>query len=117
MTTDEVQQPADSAPLADSDPLQEWDLLTEIVLALVSQPGKVFVEGQEEENTSHFLIHVAPEDLGKVIGRNGETVSTIRKLIGRVSAARGRKTFIHIAEPGKPFRKPPLRQDRRNVAA
>jgi hypothetical protein len=111
-----VRESIDSAAGVDSEPLGEWELLTEIVLALVDRPEKVFVEEREEAGDLHFRIHVAPEDLGKVIGRNGETASTIRKLIGRVSAGRRRKAFIQIVQPGwQPTPRTP--SDRRNVAA
>lgn len=86
-------------------PLEDWELLIEVVLALVSRPDCVSIEEQIEGDTSHFSVFVATEDLGKVIGRNGETVTSLRKLFGRIAAGRGRKTFIYIAEPGKSVRR------------
>jgi predicted RNA-binding protein YlqC (UPF0109 family) len=104
MTT-AVLRPSFAEPEA-HEPLEDWELLLEVVLALVTQPKQVRVEEQIEGATSHFLVYVAAEDLGKVIGRNGETVTSMRKLFGRIAAGRGRKTFIYIAEPGKMMRRP-----------
>jgi hypothetical protein len=116
MTTAEAR---DVDTTEDHSPMEEWEILTEIVIALVGKPEAVFVEEKHEADSSHFLVHVAEEDLGKVIGKQGETVSTIRKLFGRISASRGRKTFIHIAEPNRQLFSSPFKRivPRRNAAA
>ena len=84
-----------------NDPLEDWEILTEVLMALVSHPSRVKVSQRTEADSSYFTIRVAEEDLGKVIGKNGETVSVLRKLFGRIAAARGKKTFIQIEEPAK----------------
>lgn len=116
MTTAEAR---DMVTAEDHSPMEEWEILTEIVIALVAKPEAVFVEEKHEADSSHFLVHVADEDLGKVIGKHGETVSTIRKLFGRISASRGRKTFIHISEPNRQSFPNPFKRTapRRNAAA
>lgn len=85
----------------DWDPLPDWEILQEVVLALVSKPDQVRVQEKITRDSTYFVISVAQEDLGKVIGKNGETVSVLRKLFGRIAAGRGRKTFIQISEPAK----------------
>ena len=95
MNSSAAQTPASD----DSAPMDEWDLLTEIVMALVGRPECVRIEGQEDPGAIRLVVHVAPEDVGKVVGRNGETVSIIRRLLGRISAIRGRQAFIQVAQP------------------
>ncbi len=85
----------------DCEPLEDWEILTEVLMALVSRPEEVRIEERSTEESTYFVIHVAPQDLGKVIGKRGETVSVLRNLFGRIAAGRGRKTYIQIAEPGK----------------
>jgi len=102
---------AQSAETGECDPLEDWEILTEVILGLVSRPAAVRVEQQARPEGMCFIIHVAPEDLGKVIGKSGETVSILRKLFGRIAASRGRKIFIEIHEPAR------TSGCRRNVAA
>jgi hypothetical protein len=97
----EVRVRPDCDSTRDNDPLEEDEILEEIVLALVSQTSSVFIKRDHTDDVTHLTIHTAPEDVGKIIGRNGETISLLRRLFGRISAATGRKTFIHVAEPAK----------------
>lgn len=90
-----------SARPEDSEPMEAWEILTEIVMALVSRPEKVTVHQRETDDTFHFLITTAPEDIGKVIGKSGETVSILRKLFGRINASRSKKVIIDVFDPNK----------------
>lgn len=85
----------------DHEPLEEWELMTEVLLALVTKPEHVRIEERKEEDASYFSIHVAPEDLGLVIGKNGETISLVRRLFGRIAALRGHKIYVHLQEPNR----------------
>jgi len=87
----------------DDDPMEEHELLTEIALALVSRTSEVYVDRNETKDTTHLTIHAAPEDVGKLIGKSGETISVLRKLFGRIAATNGKKTYIHIYEPNKVY--------------
>ncbi len=55
--------------------------LTEIVRGLVDEPDQVLVE---EENLGHSVllrVHTHPDELGKVIGRQGRTVRALRTML------------------------------------
>lgn len=89
--------------------LPDSEILTEVVMALVRNPDKVNVEYERDGDMSKYMIYVAPEDIGKVIGKSGETVSLLRKLFGRIAAARHERIAIDVydpskANPGRPFR-------------
>jgi predicted RNA-binding protein YlqC (UPF0109 family) len=112
----ETAQPTTESGATDCDPMEDWEILTEVLLALVSRPAAVRVEQRTLPDATCFVIHTAPEDLGKVIGKNGETVTLIRKLFGRIAAARGRKVFIEVNEPARLRRARPV-GSRRNAAA
>ena len=59
-----------------------------IVKPLVEHPEDVVVTSQEEEaNTTYIEIHVNEEDTGKVIGRQGRVIKSIRTL-ARAAASR-----------------------------
>jgi len=81
------------------DPMEERELLAEMVRALVDRPREVRIAERREGEDSHMRIFVAPHDRGKVIGKRGTTVQALRTLFGRIAAVEGRKIWIHIDEP------------------
>lgn len=52
-----------------------------VVRALVDQPDEVTVETVPGEKTSIVQVCCAKEDIGKIIGKNGKTISAIRALV------------------------------------
>jgi predicted RNA-binding protein YlqC (UPF0109 family) len=78
------------------DPMEEQELLTEVVRALVDNPHTVQVQEQRANGASHMKIIVDARDRGKVIGRSGTTMRALRVLFGRIAAVEGRKIYLHI---------------------
>lgn len=66
-------------------------LIEKIAKALVDAPEEVSVE-QIEGETTVFELTVAPDDLGKVIGRQGRVARALRALVG-AAGIRARKRF------------------------
>ncbi|GAE24224.1 KH domain RNA binding protein YlqC [Halalkalibacter wakoensis JCM 9140] len=56
-------------------------LVEHIVKAIVDQPDFVQVEEVEEGQTLNLRLTVHPEDMGKVIGKQGRTVKAIRSVV------------------------------------
>jgi len=69
-------------------------LLEQIILALVDNPDSVQVEGKTDEMGVLLSLRVAREDMGKVIGKAGETAKAIR-LVMRV-AGMSEKAHINV---------------------
>ncbi|OQX91646.1 MAG: RNA-binding protein [candidate division Zixibacteria bacterium 4484_95] len=69
-----------------------------IARALVDHPDNVDVTEVEGEKTTVYELRVAQEDLGKVIGRKGQTAKAIRTLIAAVSAKKGKRALLEILE-------------------
>lgn len=68
-------------------------LVEQIARALVDQPDKVQVREVEGEQTTVLELRVAPEDLGKVIGKQGKTARSIRTLLA-AAGMKVRKRFV-----------------------
>lgn len=62
------------------------EFVTYLVTSLVDDEASVAVTSQEEDNRLSVLVSVAPGDVGKVIGRSGRTIKSIRTL-ARAAAA------------------------------
>jgi hypothetical protein len=70
-----------------------------IARSLVDEKDAVRVEEvPARDRTLHLELHVAPGDLGKVIGRQGRTARAIRTVLSAASAKSGRHASLDIAE-------------------
>lgn len=74
------------------------DLIEYIAKLLVDEPDRVRVEESSKDDSAVFQLHVAKNDLGKVIGKNGRTARSIRALLGVLSAKEGRKASLEIVD-------------------
>jgi predicted RNA-binding protein YlqC (UPF0109 family) len=74
------------------------ELLEYLVRQLVDQPHAVRVESVRREDAIVLELHVAPEDVGKVIGRQGRIARALRTVV-RAGAAREReRVLLEIVE-------------------
>jgi predicted RNA-binding protein YlqC (UPF0109 family) len=69
------------------------DLLEELARRLVDDPAQVKVVREEREDVVVLHLHVAPDDVGKVIGRQGRIARALRQIV-RASAGRERKRVL-----------------------
>jgi predicted RNA-binding protein YlqC (UPF0109 family) len=74
------------------------ELLEELARRLVDEPDAVRVEEVEYSDVTVLRLHVAPGDVGKVIGRQGRIARALRTVV-RASAGRGnRRIQLDIAD-------------------
>jgi hypothetical protein len=75
------------------------DLLEFLARALVDRPDEVSVEGFDEDDGTIVLeVHVAEDDVGKVIGRGGRTVSSLRTVMRAVASRQDERVLVDIVE-------------------
>jgi len=74
------------------------ELVEMIAKALVDNPDKVQVSQLEGEQTTILELKVAPEDLGKVIGKQGRTARAIRVILGAAGMKMKRRFNLEIIE-------------------
>ena len=75
------------------------DLLEFLARALVDHPDEVKVEGFDEDDGTIVLeVHVAEDDVGKVIGRGGRTVSSLRTVMRAVASRRDERVLVDIVD-------------------
>ncbi len=75
------------------------DQLAGVVRSIVDEPEAVRVEEIEEEDAIVLQVEVAPEELGRVIGRQGRTVRSLRALLEVRGAETGEYYEVEIVEP------------------
>jgi predicted RNA-binding protein YlqC (UPF0109 family) len=69
------------------------ELLEWLASQLVDEPDAVRVETEERDDAVVFHLHVAPDDVGKVIGRQGRIARALRSLV-RASGARADRRYL-----------------------
>ena len=74
------------------------DLVEAIAKALVDHPEHVLVRAVEGEQVTVLELRVAPDDLGKVIGRQGRTAKSIRTLLGAAGMKLKKRFTLEILE-------------------
>ena len=72
------------------------DLLEVITKNLVDYPEKVEVKEIQEEHSLLLELHVAPEDMGKVIGKQGRIAKAIRSVVKAASSKMEKKVIVEI---------------------
>ena len=75
------------------------DLLEFLARALVDDPDAVSVEGFDEEDGTVVLeIHVAEDDVGKMIGRGGRTISSLRTVMRAVASRQDERVLVDVVD-------------------
>lgn len=69
------------------------ELVELIAKSLVDNPDGVVVKETEEDSTITLELAVAPEDMGKVIGKGGRIAKAIRTVV-KAAASKGDKKVI-----------------------
>jgi predicted RNA-binding protein YlqC (UPF0109 family) len=99
---------AGAAP--DDDSNEEWDdhgqpdggramaVLLYLVRHLVDSPDSITVETSETRNGIRLSLHVAPDDMGKVIGRRGRVAQSIRSVVRAAGAKDGVDVAVDIVD-------------------
>jgi predicted RNA-binding protein YlqC (UPF0109 family) len=78
-------------------------LVAEIARALVDAPSAVMVESVIRDENTVLRLRVAPEDVGKVIGKQGRTARSMRTILGAVSMKMHRRYTLDILEEDRPI--------------
>ncbi len=74
------------------------DLLMYVAQSLVDRPDEVMVEEFDEDGTAVFELTVAPDDLGKIIGKQGRTARALRTLMQAASVKSKQRVALEILE-------------------
>ncbi|HEX4898090.1 MAG TPA: KH domain-containing protein [Candidatus Limnocylindrales bacterium] len=72
------------------------ELVEYVAKSLVDDPGSVTVTEVEDAEGTVIELHVAEDDMGKVIGRNGSVAKALRTLIKVTAAREGGSVTLEI---------------------
>ena len=74
------------------------ELLTYIAQNLVDHPDQVSVTESQSDSETVLELRVAPEDMGKVIGRQGRIAKEIRVLVRSLAQRSGKRVSVEIVD-------------------
>lgn len=74
------------------------ELIEFVARSLVDDPSAVEVRELQKDPTLVYQLQVAPNDVGKVIGKHGRTAHSLRLLLSASAARAGRKAVLEIKE-------------------
>ena len=77
------------------------ELVTMLVKGLVDQPEDVVVNKVEGERSIIFEVRVAPDDLGKVIGKGGRIANALRTLVRAAGTKEHKSIWVDINKLGE----------------
>lgn len=72
------------------------ELVEILAKALVDNSDQVSVTQSETDKSIHLQLTVAPEDMGKVIGKQGKIANAIRTLVKAAAVKDGRRVHVDI---------------------
>jgi len=80
---------------------ESQEFLTYIIKNIVNHPDDVRVDHSIDDIGTLLTLTVHPDDMGQVIGRQGNTASSIRSLVRVVGMKLGQRVNVKIVEPQK----------------
>jgi predicted RNA-binding protein YlqC (UPF0109 family) len=81
-----------------NDMVEVEELVREIARALVDEPAAVEVSSVDRDDNTVLKLRVAPQDVGKVIGKQGRTARSVRTILGAVSMKLHHRYTLDILE-------------------
>ena len=74
------------------------DLVRVLAVSLVDHPEEVVVTEKETEHSIILELHVAPDDMGKVIGKQGRIAKAMRTFVKAAASKEEKKVIVDIAQ-------------------
>ena len=74
------------------------ELIELIIKGIVDNPDKVEINEIIGEKSSIFEIRVDPDDIGKVIGRQGRNIKSIRTIVNAAAQKDNKRVIIEIVD-------------------
>jgi predicted RNA-binding protein YlqC (UPF0109 family) len=74
-------------------------LIEQIAKALVDNPDEVAVRVIEGEQATILELRVAQNDIGKIIGKNGRTIQSIRRILSACGMKSKKRFILEVLDP------------------
>ena len=72
------------------------DLAEYLIKSLADHPEKVEIEEREEDDTVLIELKISPDDIGKIIGKNGNTINAIRTVLQTAASSHKKRARLEV---------------------
>jgi len=76
------------------------ELAEYLVKSLADHPEKVELAEREEDDTVVIELKISPDDLGKIIGKSGNTINAIRTVLQTAASSHKKRARLEVAGQG-----------------
>jgi predicted RNA-binding protein YlqC (UPF0109 family) len=74
---------------------------------LIDFPEELVLTKHDAPKKTIFKLQLRKSDIGKVIGKHGQTIIAIRNLLAAAASRHGERAILEIIEDERPWREPP----------
>ncbi len=79
--------------------LPGYDFIKTVLEMLVEDKDQLFVEGKIDELGVLITVRVSDKDMGKLIGKSGQTIKSIRTLLRVIGGTSNQRVNLKVLEP------------------
>jgi hypothetical protein len=72
------------------------ELVEYLVKSLAEHPEKVELAQEESEDTVSMELKISPEDLGRIIGKGGNTINAIRTVVQAAASSHKKRAKLEV---------------------
>lgn len=72
--------------------------LNYIISSIVEKPEEVEINEEEQDGVLNFIVKVSKEDMGRVIGKQGKVIKSIRNVMKIPAIKNNKKIYISLSE-------------------
>jgi hypothetical protein len=72
------------------------ELVEYLVKSLVENPDEVILNMEESEDNVSLELRISPEDLGRIIGKNGNTINAIRTVLQAAASSHKKRAKLEV---------------------
>ena len=73
------------------------ELVEYLVRSLADHPEEVLLEENEDDETIFLQLRISPDDLGKIIGKGGNTINAIRTIVQAAASSHKKRAKLDVA--------------------
>lgn len=84
------------------------EYLTSLVTPLLTEPQALFISEARDEQGTFLSMNVSKPDMGRVLGKNGDTIKAIRTILFAVGGMAKQSVRLKVLEPQLPAASQPI---------